>query len=129
MAMNSSLDFLEQQRDATLEEMRTIDRLRRGTLSQHYLKKQKAGQTITHGPYFVLQGYLSGQKFSQHICAQQAPQVEADVKNYQRFQALAERFVTLTDQITQLAAATTDSKKNSRPRKSPTSNSRKPKRS
>ena len=127
--MNPSLDSLEQQRDATLEEMCTIDRLRRGTLSQHYLKKRQAGQMITHGPYFVLQGYLRGKKFSRHICAEQATQVEADVKNYQRFQALAERFVTLTDQITQLGGATPDSKKNSRRKKSPTSDSGKPRRS
>ena len=109
--------------------MRTIDRLRRGTLSQHYLKKQQGGQTITHGPYFVLQGYLRGKKFSRHIPAEQATQVEADVKNYQRFQMLAERFVTLTDQITQLSGATPESKKNSRRRKSPTDSSRKRKRS
>jgi hypothetical protein len=116
---------LEQQRDATIEEMRTIDRLRRGTLSQHFLKKQQGGQTITLGPYFVLQGYLRGKKFSRHICAEQATQVEADVKNYQRFQTLAKRFVTLTDQITQLSGSTPESKNNSRRRRSPTDSSRK----
>ena len=127
--MNSSLTALEQQRDAVLEEMRTIDRLRRGSLSQHFLKKHQGGQTVTHGPYFVLQGYLRGKKFSRHISAEQATQVGAEVKNYQRFQALAERFVTLTDQATQLSSATPESKKNSSRRKSPPNDSGKPKRS
>jgi hypothetical protein len=125
--MTPSLDSLEQQRAAVLEEMRSIDRLRRGTLSQHFLKKKRAGQTVTHGPYFILQGFLRGKKFAQHISAEEAPQVALDVKNYQHFQTLAERFIALTDQITRLSGATEQSKKNSSRRKSPTSASGKPK--
>jgi len=51
------------------------------------------------------------------------------VQNYQRFQALAERFVQLTEQITRLSAETKDSKKNSSRRKLPPNVSGKPKRS
>ena len=59
--METSLAALQQEREQVVEEMRAIDRLRRGTLSQHFLRRNKAGKTITHGPYFVLQGYLRGQ--------------------------------------------------------------------
>lgn len=120
--MQPSLASLQQQREQVLEEMRAIDRLRRGTLSRHFLRRNQNGKTITHGPYFVLQGYLRGQKFSRHIPAEQADQVAGDVANYQRFQALAERFVTLSEQITERADSP-DSKKNSSRRKSPTSGS------
>ncbi len=115
--MKPSLTALQQQREQVVEEMRAIDRLRRGTLSQHFLRRHQNGKTITHGPYFVLQGYLRGQKFSRHIPAEQADQVAGDVANYQRFQALAERFVALSEQITEHAEAP-DSKKNSSRRKS-----------
>ena len=126
--MNPSLPSLEAQREQVLTDMRAIDRLRRGTLSQHFLRRQRAGQTVTHGPYFVLQGHLRGRKFSQHIPVAQAAQVAADVQGYQQFQALAERFVTLTDQLTQ-AAASPAVKKTSNHKRSRTSGSAKPRRS
>ena len=114
--MDSTGAALLQQREQVLEEMRAIDRLRRGAFSRHFLHRRKSGKIHTHGPYFVLQGYLRGQKFSEHIAAEQAARVAVDVENYQRFQALAERFVTLTDEMTRLEDQP-DSKKNSRRRK------------
>ena len=127
--MNPSLDSLKQQREEVLEQMRSIDRLRRGTLSQHFLKKCRGAQTLTHGPYFVLQGYLRGKKFSRHIPAVEAAKVEEQVKGYKRFQQLAEDFVSLTERITQVEEQPADSKKNSSRRKSPTSASGRAKRS
>ncbi len=118
--MNPSLDSLEQQREQILEQMRAVDRLRRGTLSRQFLKKHRDGQTITHGPYFVLQGYLQGKKFSQHVPAAEAAKVGEQVKNYKRFQELAEDFVSLTDRITQMQEQAPDSKKNSGRKNSPT---------
>ena len=117
--METSLPALQQEREQVVEQMRAIDRLRRGTLSQHFLRRHQNGKMTTHGPYFVLQGYLRGQKFSRHIPAEQADQVAGDVANYQRFQALAERFITLSEQITERTEIP-DSKKNSSRRKSST---------
>jgi hypothetical protein len=127
--MDASLSDLQQQRDQALEQMRSIDRLRRGFLSRQFFKRQRGGQTVTQGPYFVLQSFLNGKKRSERVPAEQAAAVGEEVQNYQRFQALAERFVELTEQITRLAAETKDSKKNSRRRKLPPSVSGKPKRS
>jgi hypothetical protein len=114
--MNSALTALQQEREEVLKEMRSIDRLRRGSFSQHFLRRREGGKVRTHGPYFVLQGYLRGKKFSQHVPAEQAAKVAVDVENYQHFQALAERFVTLTDELTRLADQP-ESKKNSGRRK------------
>ena len=104
--------------------MQAIDRLRRGSLSQQFFKAPP-GQSERRGPYFVLQGFFQGKKFSERIPAEQASQVQAQVDNYRRFQALAEDYVTLSDQITRLESEGSGSKKNSRPRRSPTSASRK----
>lgn len=114
--MHSTSTTLRQQREEVLEQMRAIDRLRRGAFSQHFLRRRQQGKVHTHGPYFVLQGSLRGRKFSRHIPAAQAEQVAQDVVNYQRFQALAERFVTLTDELTTLEDQP-ESKKNSSRRK------------
>jgi len=124
--MSEQLDSLLQKRTMLLKEMQAIDHLRRGSLSKQFFKP-RPGQTDQRGPYFVLQGFFRGKKFSQRIPAQQAPQVQAQVDNYRRFQTLAEEYVTLSDQITQIQSPEADSKKNSSHRKSPTPSSRKPK--
>lgn len=126
--MTSSSRSVAQQRDEVLAAMRALDQMRRGTLSQHFVQQQSGGRTRRHGPYFVWQGYLGGRKFSHHVPAARAPQVEREVQNHRRFQELAERFVTLTEQLT-TAGAAPDSKKNSRPRRLRSKSSAKPRRS
>lgn len=105
--------------------MQSIDRLRRGSLSKQFFKSRR-GHAARRGPYYVLQGFLRGKKFSERIPQDQAAQVEQDVDNYRRFQALAEEYVTVSDQITRLQDRSQDSKKNSSRRRSPPNNSRKP---
>lgn len=124
--MNPNLDQLLQQRQDCLQQMQAIDRLRRGSLSQQFFRA-KGKPAVKLGPYFVLQGFFRGKKFSARIPEDQAHQVRQDVENYRRFQTLAEEYVTLSDQITQRQdAQPTDSKKNSSRRTSPTNGSKKP---
>ena len=125
--MPTSIDSLRQRRDEVLRDMQAIDHLRRGSLSKQFFKAAP-GQSAQRGPYFVLQGFFRGKKFSQRIPTDQAPQVQQQVDNYRRFQNLAEEYVTLNDQITRLDQDSA-SKKNSNPKNSATSSSRKPKRS
>lgn len=117
--MKSNLDQLLQQRQNLLQDMQAIDRLRRGSLSQQFFPSG-AGAAAKRGPYYVLQGFFHGKKFSQRIPKEQAAQVQADVDNYRRFQALAEAYVTLSDQITSLQDGQADCKKNSSLRRSMT---------
>jgi len=124
--MTNKIDQLAADRDALLAELKTIDRLRRGSLSRQVYSKKLAGLTLTQGPYYVLQGFYQGKKFSQRIPAEQAPQVQRHVDNFKRFQDLADQCVSLTDQITQLSEAGPDSKKNSRHRRSKPGASRRP---
>jgi hypothetical protein len=124
--MKSNLDQLLQQRQTVLRDMQAIDRLRRGCLSQQFFRS-KAKPTTKLGPYFVLQGFFQGKKVSERIPEDQVSQVRQDVDNYRRFQALAEGYVTLSDQITQIQdSQPTDNKKNSSRRRSPMNGSRKP---
>lgn len=103
---------LRSQRDAVLERMKQIDHLRRGSLSRQFFKTRRGGQTVQSGPYFVLQCFFQGKKCSERIPASQAQEAERHVENFRSFNALAEEFVTLSDQITQLECRAGDSKKN-----------------
>jgi len=95
--MHSSPTVLLQQRAELLEQMKAIDSLRRGSLSRQFFKYQQDGQTLERGPYFLLQGFFQGKKFAERIPGEQASVVEKQVENYQRFQALAERFLDVSD--------------------------------
>jgi len=124
--MPNKIDQLSADRDSLLAQLKAIDRLRRGSLSRQVYVKKQAGLTLTQGPYYVLQGFHKGKKFSQRIPAEQADQVQQHVDNFKRFRDLADQCISLTDQITQLAEAGPDRKKNSRRRRSKSSASGKP---
>lgn len=124
--MKLNVTELLHQREHLLEQIQSIDRLGRGSLSEQFFTRKVGGQKIRQGPYFVLQCYLKGCKCSERIPVDQAGQVKADVANYQRFQELAEEFVLVTDQITQLENGQGHSKKNFKHRRSPKSSSEKP---
>jgi len=126
LSMKPNLNDLLQKRQSLLLQMQSIDRLRRGSLSKQFFQSRTPGFTTSRGPYYVLQGFFHGKKFSQRIPPDQAAQVQQDVENYRSFQLLAEDFVTLSDQITRLQDQSQDSKKNSSPKKSPTSSFGKP---
>lgn len=124
--MKLNRDDLLQKRQSVLLQMQSIDRLRRGSLSKQFFQARPSAPPARRGPYFVLQGFFHGKKFSERIPSEQAAQVEQDVENYRRFQTLAEEYVTLSDQITRLPDQPQESKKNSSRRRSPTNSSRKP---
>lgn len=125
--MHDPLQTLRSQRDGVLERMKQIDHLRRGSLSRQFFKTTRDGKIIQSGPYFVLQCSFKGKKCSERIPTQDAQQVEKHVENFRLFNELAEEFVSLSDQITQLECATGDSKKNASNPPSATKNgSRKP---
>ena len=124
--MKLNPDDLLQRRQSILRQMQSIDRLRRGSLSKQFFKSSPAGPNVSNGPYYVLQGFFHGKKFSHRIPREQSAQVQRDVENYRRFQSLADEFVTLSDQITRLPEQPQESKKNSSRRRSPRSSSKKP---
>ena len=75
---------LAQQRARVVEQMLALDQMRRGSLSRQFLRTSSRAEAPAAGPYYLLQGYLHGRKFSRRIPAQEAPAVEAQVANYRR---------------------------------------------
>lgn len=99
--MKLNLDTLLEERQALLNQMQSIDRRRRGSLSKQFFKSDPPGPA-TRGPYYVLQCFFHGKKCSQRIPQDQAARVQQDVANFRRFQTMAEAFVSLSEQITRL---------------------------
>lgn len=86
----------QQKRDRILEEMRRIERLRRGTISEQFYGTGENRQ----GPYYVLQGYSDSRHWSKRIPRDQAAQVREDLGAGARFRELCDEFAEVTEQAT-----------------------------
>jgi len=100
--MKAKVDSVLKQRAGLLRQMGAIGSLRRGSLSRQFFVRRQGGESRSLGPYFVLQGYFRGKKFSERIPASRARLVRQQVRNHRRFQSLAEEFASLTEQLTRL---------------------------
>ena len=103
----------QQERSQILEEVARIDRMIRGHLSQQTYQLKRGGQTVTQGPYFLLQRRQNGKNNCQRVGAEELEAIVAGVEAYQRFQELVERYAALTEQMT-WDQQTRDIKKSSR---------------
>jgi hypothetical protein len=87
------------QQDAILEEMRAIRCMRRGALTEQYNKKEGADGTIRKwGPYYTLQIWRDGKNHSLRIPAKDADKVREEIRSYEEFSELCERYIRLGEQ-------------------------------
>jgi hypothetical protein len=91
---------VQQERARILEEMARIDRMIRGHVSQQTYQVQRGGQTVTQGPYFLLQRRENGKNNCQRVGADELESIVSAVEAHARFQELAQRYAALTEQMT-----------------------------
>jgi hypothetical protein len=91
---------LQQERARILEEMAHIDRMIRGRVSQQTYQVQRGDRTLTHGPYHLLQRREEGRNNCQRVGADELEFIVEAVEGHARFQKLAQRYATLTEQMT-----------------------------
>ena len=96
----------DQQREQILLQMNTLTCMERGKLC-----RQSRGSGTT--PFFKLQCWHAGKNHTRYVPAAEVPALQAALANHQRFQELAEQFVTLTVSQTRQASVA-DGKKNAR---------------
>jgi len=101
----------QQERDGILEQIRKIDRLRQGTISEQFYGTGEKKQ----GPYYVQQGYSAGKHWSKRVPRGQVDQVRADINAGVRFKELCQEFADVTEQAT-ITQDQAGSKKNARRR-------------
>lgn len=105
---------LEARRQAIIEEIRSIDSMRRGTVNEQFFQFQrKVSKTLTRqGPYYVWTRSEGGKTVSQRLTSTEAvEQARADVAAYKRFQALCGEFVEVTSQLGALKRTSEQEKK------------------
>ena len=102
---------LQQERSRILEQMAQIDRMIRGHVSQQTFQVKRGRQTLTQGPYFLLQRRENGKNNCQRVGTEELDAIVAGVEAYHRFQELAARYARLTEQLTWEQQATGVKKK------------------
>ena len=91
---------IQQERSRILEEMARIDQMIRGKLSKQTYTQKRGEQTLTQGPYFLLQRREQGKNNCQRVGSEELEAIAAGVEGYARFQQLAQRYAQLTEQMT-----------------------------
>jgi hypothetical protein len=105
---------LEQRRLAILEEIRSIDSMKRGTVSEQFFQSRRKGsnQMTRQGPYYVWTRSEQGKTVSQRLSSSEAvEQARADVAAYKRFQSLCSEYVEVTSRLSQMKRTTEQEKK------------------
>ena len=95
---------IERRRNALLKEMAAIRSLERATLSKQMLRVKHKGkkEPVLRGPYYVLARWENGRTRSRRVRAEELEQLQRDVANHERFMALCEEFMELTQRLGEL---------------------------
>jgi hypothetical protein len=105
---------LSERRQQILDEMNRLERLQRGYLSKQFLYRERNGRKFRFGPYYLLQHGAGKGRVCRRVCADKVTTVKAEVEAWQRFEQLADEFVSVTERMTLEEGEATDSKKNFR---------------
>ena len=108
---------LEARRLAVVEEIRSIDTMRRGTVNeQFYQVRLKGSKGLTRrGPYYLWSRSEGGKTVSQRLTsAESVEQARGDVAAYKRFRALCGEYIEVTSKLGALKRTTEQEKKRSK---------------
>jgi hypothetical protein len=101
----NTINDLESRRNAILEEMRSIRSLRRGNISEQFLKVKHQGirEPVLRGPYYLLLRRDGKKVISQRVTSgSELSQAREDIERHKRLVALCREFEILTEQLGEL---------------------------
>lgn len=101
---------LQEERAAILEDLGSIEGMRRGHISEQTFPGKQGGR---RGPYHVFQRWENKRNRCRRVPPEEIDQLREEVGNYKRFKELTERLAAVIEEITELCQSDPDSKKNS----------------
>ena len=112
-----TLQQIEVQRLAILEDIKSIRSMRRGAITEQFFQVRRQGQqqTARRGPYYVFSRHQGSQTVSQRLTTPEAlQQAREDVEAFKRFQTLCRDYERLTEKLGELERKTEQEKKRSK---------------
>jgi hypothetical protein len=111
-----NIEELERRKNEIVTEIHEIQTIRRGTISEQYLKVPRKGKEPSiRGPYYVLARNEEGKTVSTRInTPEEFELVQKDIEAYKKFISLSKEFVLVMEAITDIKRGGNimDSKKN-----------------
>jgi len=104
----STIQEIEAQREAILDEMRRIRSMERGTINEHYVKVHHKGkkEPVARGPYYVISRREKNRTVGYHIkTKEELERARRDVEAHKRFVELCRQFEELTQRLGELERA------------------------
>jgi hypothetical protein len=95
------MEDYQHQRRVLIEEMSGIERMRRGSLTEEYRRREVDGRVRETGPYFKHQVWRDGRNVSRRVKADEARQLREDIEGLDRFKNLAARYIEATVAMTE----------------------------
>jgi hypothetical protein len=114
---------IESQREAVLQQMRSLRSMKRGTINEQYLKvPQKGSKPALRGPYYVLSRHEGNKTVSERLTTPvQLEQAKMDIAAHRKFTELCKEFEVLTERLGILLRQSegAEEKKRQKPRSRP----------
>jgi hypothetical protein len=112
------VEQLKQRRRQLLVEMETLEEIRRGSVVDQYVEDTlKDGTKVRRGPYVLYSHKNKGKTVSRRITdPQQIPLYRKQIDAFRRFQQLTAEWVSIGEQLSELALSEPEVKKTSKRR-------------
>ncbi|MDP2916282.1 MAG: hypothetical protein Q8O91_12630 [Candidatus Aminicenantes bacterium] len=114
----NTIPQIQARRLAILDEIRSIDSMRRGTINEQFFPVQRQGQKqkSRRGPYYVLSRREGHKIVSRRLTSpEDLEQARQDVVAYKKFQGLCREFEQVTERLAELGRAEGQEKKRLKP--------------
>lgn len=124
----SSLKEIEKARAAILSEMQSIRSMRKGSVTEQFLKVKHKGKSdpVLRGPYFVFTRKEGKKTVGYRLrTVAEKETVRQDVAAHKRFVALCKEYVGLTEKLGELERRQQDGTPEKKRRRSPSNRTRK----
>ncbi len=123
----NEVERLEKRRMQIIEEISSIGTMRKGSVTEQYLKVARKGEREPglRGPYFLYTRKEKGKTVGRRLSKEKADRFRQQVEAFHRFQALGKQYAEISERLADLAGVVEASDREKKQPRSSSSKTRK----
>jgi hypothetical protein len=123
----NEIERLEKRRMQIIEEISSIGTMRKGSVTEQYLKVARKGEREPglRGPYFLYTRKEKGKTVGRRLSKEKADRFRQQVEAFHRFQALGKQYAEISERLADLAGVVEASDREKKQPRSSSSKTRK----